>query len=121
MTVEELIDMLRACDPKAPVVVHGYLGGFDDIDRLNRVSVALNVYTTETWRGSHESLEKLRRYEESANSSRTISSDLRRYISDATCGSIEVQPISAVCLEGQSVISQLSAKSGSGTAPAGPR
>jgi hypothetical protein len=102
MKVKELIEVLKTMDQDAPVVVHGFFGGFDDAEFITPVSLAAGVYKNETWRGKHELLETLRRYAHKAISSRTISSELRRFIVAVEKGTAKIDLMTAVCLAGES-------------------
>jgi len=102
MTVQELIDILKKLDPDAPLVVHGFFGGFDDLEFANPISLAPNVYQHESWRGKHESLKTLQRYEKTTPSRHSASSELRRSITSAAEGGTEFTPVKAICLEGVS-------------------
>jgi hypothetical protein len=54
MTVQQLIDELKKCDPSTRVFVPGYEGGFNDIrPSLEITNMALDVYE-EWYYGSHE-------------------------------------------------------------------
>ena len=102
MKVKELIEVLKTLDQEAPVVVHGFLGGFDDAEFITPVALATSVYKSETWRGKHELLETLRRYRGKAISSRTSSSELRRLMTAVDNGTAKIDLMKAVCLAGES-------------------
>jgi hypothetical protein len=102
MKVKELIEVLKTLDQDAPVVVHGFLGGFDDAEFVTSVALANSVYKSETWRGKHELLETLRRYRGKALSSRTNSSELRRLMTAVENGTAKIDLMKAVCLAGES-------------------
>jgi hypothetical protein len=104
MKVKELIEILKTLDQDAPVVVHGFLGGFDDAEFITPVSLASDVYKNETWRGKHELLETLRRYGDKAISSRTASSDIRRMVTAVENGTAKIDLMKAVCLAGESTL-----------------
>jgi hypothetical protein len=53
MTVAELIALLKSEDPTACVVVRGYEDGYDDVDGLERITIAPNADTNE-WDGAFE-------------------------------------------------------------------
>ncbi len=57
MKVKELIETLSQLDPELMVVVAGYDGGVDEIDKYELCDVELNV-NTEWYYGKHEILEK---------------------------------------------------------------
>ena len=100
MKVKDLIEQLKTMNPDAPIVVHGFLGGFDDVEFIKPVSLACDVYESETWRGKHELLDTLKRYQEKILSSRTASSDLRRLITAIDGGTAKLDMMNAVCLSG---------------------
>ena len=56
MTVLELIEKLRKCEPDAIAMVQGYEAGYSDIASINEIKVTLNV-NKEHWNGSHEQLD----------------------------------------------------------------
>ena len=104
MKVKELIEVLKTLDQDAPVVVHGFLGGFDDAEFVTPVALATSVYKSETWRGKHELLETLRRYRNKALSSRTNSSELRSLMTAVENGTAQIDLMKAVCLAGESTL-----------------
>ncbi len=53
MTVAKLIELLKKHDPDMPVIVNGYEGGFDDIARIEEVTISLN-YHERDYLGTHE-------------------------------------------------------------------
>jgi len=54
MTVKQLIEQLQQLDPDLHVFVHGYEGGYDDVDSDSNIKeVALN-YHNEWYYGDHE-------------------------------------------------------------------
>lgn len=55
MTVDELIEKLRAFPGDARVVVPGYESGIDDIDEPRLASIYLDVWE-ESWSGPHARL-----------------------------------------------------------------
>ncbi len=55
MKVKELIETLSQLDPELMVVVAGYEGGVDEIDKYELCDVELNV-NTEWYYGKHEIL-----------------------------------------------------------------
>jgi len=57
MKVKELIETLSQLDPELMVVVAGYEGGVDEMDKYELCDVELNV-NTEWYYGKHEILEK---------------------------------------------------------------
>ena len=57
MKVKELIELLSQLDPELMVVVAGYEGGVDEMDKYELCDVELNV-NTEWYYGKHEILEK---------------------------------------------------------------
>jgi len=57
MKVKELIETLSQMDPELMVVVAGYEGGVDEMDKYELCDVELNV-NTEWYYGKHEILEK---------------------------------------------------------------
>jgi hypothetical protein len=57
MKVKELIELLSQMDPELMVVVAGYEGGVDEMDKYELCDVELNV-NTEWYYGKHEILEK---------------------------------------------------------------
>jgi len=57
MRVKELIETLSQLDPELMVVVAGYEGGVDEMDKYELCDVELNV-NTEWYYGKHEILEK---------------------------------------------------------------
>ena len=57
MKVKELIETLSQMDPELMVVVAGYEGGVDEMDKYELCDVELNVHT-EWYYGKHEVLEK---------------------------------------------------------------
>ena len=57
MKVKELIETLSQMDPELMVVIIGYEGGVDEMDKYELCDVELNV-NTEWYYGKHEILEK---------------------------------------------------------------
>ena len=57
MKVKELIELLSQLDPELMVVIGGYEGGVDEIDKFEMCDIELNV-NTEWYYGKHEVLEK---------------------------------------------------------------
>jgi hypothetical protein len=57
MKVKELIETLSQLDSELMVVVAGYEGGVDEMDKYELCDVELNV-NTEWYYGKHEILEK---------------------------------------------------------------
>jgi hypothetical protein len=57
MKVKELIETLSQLDPELMVVIIGYEGGVDEMDKYELCDVELNV-NTEWYYGKHEILEK---------------------------------------------------------------
>ena len=57
MKVKELIETLSQMDPELMVVVHGYEGGVNEVDRCDVCDIELNV-NTEWYYGKHEISEK---------------------------------------------------------------
>ena len=57
MKVKKLIELLSQLDPELMVVVAGYEGGVDEMDKYELCDVELNV-NTEWYYGKHEILEK---------------------------------------------------------------
>lgn len=55
MKVKELIEVLSQLDPELMVVVHGYEGGVNEVDRCDVYDIELNV-NTEWYYGKHEIL-----------------------------------------------------------------
>ena len=55
MKVKELIEALSQLDPELLVVVHGYEGGVNEVDRCDVYDIELNV-NTEWYYGKHEVL-----------------------------------------------------------------
>ena len=55
MKVKELIEALSQLDPELMVVVAGYEGGVDEIDKFEMCDIELNV-NTEWYYGKHEIL-----------------------------------------------------------------
>ena len=57
MKVKKLIETLSQLDPELMVVIIGYEGGVDEMDKYELCDVELNV-NTEWYYGKHEILEK---------------------------------------------------------------
>ncbi len=55
MKVKELIETLSQLDPELMVVIRGYEGGVDEVDKYELCDVELNV-NTEWYYGKHEIL-----------------------------------------------------------------
>ena len=55
MKIKELIEVLSQLDPELLVVVHGYEGGVNEVDRCDVYDIELNV-NTEWYYGKHEVL-----------------------------------------------------------------
>jgi hypothetical protein len=55
MKVKELIELLSQMDPELMVVVAGYEGGVDEMDKFEMCDIELNV-NTEWYYGKHEIL-----------------------------------------------------------------
>ena len=55
MKVKELIEVLSQLDPELMVVVHGYEGGVNEVDRCDVYDIELNVNTA-WYYGKHEIL-----------------------------------------------------------------
>jgi len=55
MKVKWLIEELQKCDPDMMVVVSGYEGGVDELSKIKRIEVALNV-NTDWYYGKHEEI-----------------------------------------------------------------
>jgi hypothetical protein len=55
MKVKWLIEELQKCDPDMMVVVSGYEGGVDELSKIKRIDVALNV-NTDWYYGKHEEI-----------------------------------------------------------------
>ena len=55
MKVKELIELLSQMNPELMVVVAGYEGGVDEIDKFEMCDIELNV-NTEEYYGKHEIL-----------------------------------------------------------------
>ena len=55
MKVKELIEALSQLDPELMVVVAGYEGGVDEMDKFEMCDIELNV-NTEWYYGKHEIL-----------------------------------------------------------------
>ena len=53
MNVDQLIKRLQMFPPDLRVVVSGYEGGYDDVDHLEKIKLALNV-NDEWYYGKHE-------------------------------------------------------------------
>ena len=58
MNVDQLIKRLQMFPPDLRVVVSGYEGGYDDVDHLEQIKIALNV-NDEWYYGKHEDVESL--------------------------------------------------------------
>jgi len=43
MTIAELIEALSQFDPSTPIVVSGYEGGYNDVIKVTKTSIQLNV------------------------------------------------------------------------------
>lgn len=54
MTVTELIDALKKCDPDMRVVVKGYERGFDDIRCLEVIEISLDAERDSGVYGDHQ-------------------------------------------------------------------
>lgn len=55
MLVEDLIKQLQQFDPKLPVILNGYEGGFYNPSTVNQMKIALDVHPKEEWwYGPHE-------------------------------------------------------------------
>ena len=57
MKVKELIELLSQMNPELMVVIGGYEGGVDEIDKFEMCDIELNVNTA-WYYGKHEILEK---------------------------------------------------------------
>ena len=57
MKVKELIELLSQMNPELMVVIGGYEGGVDEIDKFEMCDIELNV-NTEWYYGKHEVLYK---------------------------------------------------------------
>lgn len=55
MKVKELIELLSQMNPELMVVIGGYEGGVDEIDKFEMCDIELNV-NTEWYYGKHEIL-----------------------------------------------------------------
>jgi preprotein translocase subunit YajC len=55
MKVKELIELLSQMNPELMVVIGGYEGGVDEIDKFEMCDIELNV-NTEEYYGKHEIL-----------------------------------------------------------------
>ena len=55
MKVKELIELLSQMNPELMVVIGGYEGGVDEIDKFEMCDIELNV-NTEWYYGKHEVL-----------------------------------------------------------------
>jgi hypothetical protein len=55
MKVKELIETLSQLDPELMVVIAGYEGGVDEVDKYELCDVELNI-NTEWYYGKHETL-----------------------------------------------------------------
>lgn len=55
MKVKWLIEELQKCDPDMMVVVSGYESGVDELSKIKRIDVALNV-NTDWYYGKHEEI-----------------------------------------------------------------
>jgi len=55
MKVKELIEVLSQLDPELMVVVHGYEGGVNEVDKCELRDIELNVNTA-WYYGKHETL-----------------------------------------------------------------
>lgn len=54
MKVKDLIKQLQLYNPEQMVVIHGYEGGYDEIEEILQINLKLNV--NEAWYyGKHES------------------------------------------------------------------
>ena len=73
MKVKELIELLSQMNPELMVVIGGYEGGVDEIDKFEMCDIELNV-NTEWYYGKHEVLEK---GEEPQNKDSTIVKGVR--------------------------------------------
>ena len=73
MKVKELIELLSQMNPELMVVIGGYEGGVDEIDKFEMCDIELNVHT-EWYYGKHEVLEK---GEEPQNKDSTIVKGVR--------------------------------------------
>lgn len=56
MTVQELIEILKQQDPDKRVIVHGYEGGFHDVEGLKFIPIKLNEWSS-WYYGPHEQTE----------------------------------------------------------------
>jgi len=63
MKVYELMDILKDHDPEMRVVVRGYEAGYDDVDRVVKLNVCLNVHK-EWYHGKHDILDSADEAEE---------------------------------------------------------
>lgn len=54
MTIAELIEKLKEYPQDLRVVVRGYEGGVNDVDRLEELDILLNYYEGELYFGRHE-------------------------------------------------------------------
>jgi hypothetical protein len=53
MKVKELIEKLQKYDSEQMVVIYGYEGGYDEVDKINEIKLKLNV--NKAWYyGKHE-------------------------------------------------------------------
>lgn len=58
MTIEELIQQLSKYDPKTPVVVRGYEGGYNDVSLIQPKTIQLNV-NDRFYYGTHDCVKGL--------------------------------------------------------------
>ncbi|MBW8051665.1 MAG: hypothetical protein FVQ77_15275 [Cytophagales bacterium] len=57
MTVTDLIGKLKQFSPETRIVVAGYEGGYNDIDRIDEVSIKVDA-DTQWYYGRHKESEK---------------------------------------------------------------
>jgi preprotein translocase subunit YajC len=65
MTVQELIKILETLNPETRVVIKGYEGGVDDVQKVIDVFIALDK-NTEWYYGKHEVVTSNKEYDEQA-------------------------------------------------------
>jgi len=54
MTVKELIEVLQSHNPSDMVIVAGYGVGYNEIEDVDVITIALDVYADKLYCGNHE-------------------------------------------------------------------
>ena len=54
MVVRELIKKLQEYDPEKRVIVNGYEGGYDDLQKVEDILIAININKKGSYYGPHD-------------------------------------------------------------------